>query len=268
MFNGGYSRFTGIFFLIILTVGLCSCSSPEPAGFVIGNAPVFEKPVPMNYDIAGYSVKGRPIDYYEFGSGSDAVFLLAGIHGNEPAGIPIAQRLITYLQENTAILDDRKIIIMPIANPDGFISDQRYNANGVDLNRNFEAANRINNKTNGPKGLSEPESRAIKKIIKKYNPNRIISLHEPLDCIDYDGPGKSISWRMGLYCDLEVKKLGSRPGSLGSYAGNTLGIPIITVEFTPTDKNLSDEQLWNKYGKMTLAAVMYPETIRSDMLAK
>jgi protein MpaA len=62
---------------------------------------------------------------------------------------------------------------------------------------------------------------------------------------------------MGAHTDLPVKKLGSRPGSLGAYAGETLGIPIITVEFRPMAKLLSAEQIWAKYSKMTLAAIEY-----------
>ena len=65
--------------------------------------------------------------------------------------------------------------------------------------------------------------------------------------------------RMGQYCALPVKKLGARPGSLGSYAGVTLGIPIITFEMTQADSELNTEALWQKYGKALLAAITFPE---------
>jgi len=146
---------------------------------------------------------------------------------------------------------------LPMANPDGFHHNKRYNAHDVDLNRNFAAFNRINNERNGPHGLSEPESRIIEQLILRYKPSRIVSFHEPLACIDYDGPGLAIANAMAAHTDLKVKKLGSRPGSLGSYAGETLGIPIITVELRPTAKNLSGNQLWTKYSQMTLAAIRY-----------
>jgi protein MpaA len=65
--------------------------------------------------------------------------------------------------------------------------------------------------------------------------------------------------QMARYCDLPVKKLGARPGSLGSYAGVTLGIPIITFEMKKDDSNLEPEILWQRYGKALLAAIVYPD---------
>ena len=67
---------------------------------------------------------------------------------------------------------------------------------------------------------------------------------------------------MGRYCDLPVKQLGARPGSLGSYAGVTLGIPTITLELLPEDSKLNSEALWQKYGKSLIAAIVYPETVQ------
>ncbi len=64
---------------------------------------------------------------------------------------------------------------------------------------------------------------------------------------------------MAQDCDLEVKKLGARPGSLGSYTGETLGIPTITLELSSAAEKMSDDALWQKYGKALVAAVMYPD---------
>jgi len=115
------------------------------------------------------------------------------------------------------------------------IMGTRENVHGIDLNRNFRASNRLNNETNGLKPLSEPESRAIEAVIRQYHPDRIVSIHQPLNCIDYDGPAQALAARMAQYCDLRVKKLGARPGSLGSYTGEELRIPTITVEL-PTSR--------------------------------
>jgi protein MpaA len=148
-----------------------------------------------------------------------------------------------------------------MANPDGMARNSRHNAHGVDLNRNFEAANRVADKEGGPSALSEPEARVIQEIIQQHSPGRIVSIHQPLACIDYDGPGLNIANRMAQYCDLPVKKLGARPGSLGSYAGVTLGIPIITLEMLPTDSQSGPQTLWNRYGKALMAAIVYPNTV-------
>jgi len=209
--------------------------------------------------IAGKSVEGRPIEYIVLGHGSDVTFILATIHGNETAGTPLVRRLTRYLRQNPKLLHGRKIVALPVANPDGMANKTRGNVRGVDLNRNFDTANRRNSRRFGRSALCEPESRIIKNLISQYSPNRIVTFHQPLSCIDYDGPARAIALRMARYCDLPVKKLGARPGSLGSYAGLTLGIPIITVELLKGDEKLSSQTLWRRYGKMLTAAVVYPQ---------
>jgi len=227
---------------------------------IVGEVPSFV--IPSRYRIVGTSVQRRPIMCLELGDGPDVTFIMATIHGNEPAGTPLVRRLARHLRQNRELLNGRMVVLMAVANPDGMVNRSRYNAKGVDLNRNFQAANRVNSKQTGLTALSEPESRIIKQLILQYKPDRIVSIHQPLACIDYDGPGRMLAQSMARYCDLPVKKLGARPGSLGSYAGETLGIPIITFEMLPTDSQLNSEALWRKYGKSLIAAIVYPDTVQ------
>ncbi len=205
----------------------------------------------------GKSVQGRPIHCKIFGEGSDTILFVATIHGNESAGTPLMEKLTEHLQAHRELLQGKRVIIIPVANPDGYAARTRSNARGVDLNRNFEAANRENSRQYGMVGLSEPESRALHGLIVTYRPKRIITLHQPLNCIDYDGPALDLARQMSAQCELPVKKLGARPGSMGSYVGVTLGIPIITVELPSNAHSLGADTLWQRYGKMLLAAVTY-----------
>ncbi|MHC4430221.1 MAG: DUF2817 domain-containing protein [Planctomycetota bacterium] len=218
--------------------------------------------VRARYHVVGTSVEGRPIMCLVLGEGPDVTLIMATIHGNEPAGTPLVRRLATHLRQNPEMLHGRKVVLLRLANPDGLAHNSRYNTRGVDLNRNFEAANRLNSKQSGLMALSEPESRAIRRVILQYKPDRIVTIHQPLACIDYDGPAQELAERMGQYCALPVKKLGARPGSLGSYAGMTLGIPIITFEMLASDSQLDSEVLWQKYGKALVAAIVYPDPIQ------
>jgi protein MpaA len=61
---------------------------------------------------------------------------------------------------------------------------------------------------------------------------------------------------MAAKCQLPVKKLGSRPGSLGSFFGVTLGKPIITLEL-PADAGMDGDKLWTEYGEALIAALRY-----------
>ncbi len=213
--------------------------------------------------VLGKSVEGRSLELIELGPGGDVVFIMASIHGDEPAGTPLVRRLAEHLARNPALLKGRRVLILPVANPDGLHHKTRGNARGVDLNRNFPSGNYRAGGGRGPTALSEPESVAIHKVLKEYRPKRIISLHQPIRygsaCVDYDGPTADLARIMSEHSGLPMMRLGGREGSLGSYAGTTLGIPIITVELPPAATQWSESTLWARYGRMMVAAVRYPE---------
>ncbi|MHC4625011.1 MAG: DUF2817 domain-containing protein [Planctomycetota bacterium] len=222
----------------------------------------------------GHSVEARQLECLIINNGWDVTFIIAGIHGDEPAGTALLRELSGFLQDHGEVMEGRRAILLPIANPDGLAEQQRLNANGVDLNRNFPAENRENDPEHGASALSEPEALAIDELITKYGPERIVSVHQwtetgpealsarfPKGCIDYDGPGKGLAKQMAKHCDLPVKKLGARPGSLGAYGEETLEIPVITVELPAHAHLLDTYSLWEKYGMALVAAVVYPEVI-------
>lgn len=238
------------FIKIFLTYALASAS------FISGCA-VSNQRSSFNTASAGLSVKGKTIKYTKFGSGPHTILLLGSIHGDEQAGAALLDKFEGFLKENRNLLSDKTVIIIPIANPDGFAKKTRFNADKIDINRNFPADNRINDANKGYFALSEPESWGLYKIINTFKPAGILTFHESLGCIDYDGPAQDIAGRLAAKCNLPVRKLGSRPGSLGSYAGNTLNIPIITVELSDEDSKLSAEKLWNRYKDMLIEAVSF-----------
>jgi protein MpaA len=244
----------------LLGVGLLSgCKSPDermrPAG------PAAERGRSQTLTV-GKSVEGRPIECVVFGDGRDVILILSTIHGNESAGTPLLRRLAEHLTGHPDVIKGRKIVLMPLVNPDGLARSQRYNVHDIDLNRNFPASNYEGGAHTGRSALSEPESTAIFHVIGMYHPNRIVSLHQPANhgnpCIDYDGPADSLALAMAARCDLPVKRLGCQSGSLGSYAGVQLGVPIVTVELPRDAGNLRPEVLWDRYGQMLLTAIAFP----------
>ncbi len=247
--------------LSVVGIVLClaGCRAPaEPR--ITGTETRLTAPVGYRM-VVGRSVENRPIETVVFGTGSDVVLVVATIHGNEPAGTALVEYLSDHLSQDRSLLERRRIVMVPVANPDGMVRNSRFNARGVDLNRNFAAGNRLNSKRNGLTALSEPEARVISRLITRYRPNRIVAIHQPLSCIDYDGPAKTLAERMARYCDLPVRKVGALPGSLGSFAGETLNIPIVTMELRKNDDELTTQQLWDRYGRALLAAIAFPGTI-------
>ncbi len=106
----------------------------------------------------GQSVQGRELMVAHITDNPDQVeaepqvFYTSTMHGDETTGYILALHLIDYLLFNygsspriTAMIDNMDIYINPLANPDGTYAGgnntvngaTRYNANGVDPNRNF-----------------------------------------------------------------------------------------------------------------------------------
>lgn len=61
--------------------------------------------------------------------------------------------------------------------------------------------------------------------------------------MDYDGPAAKLAVAISAACDFPVKRLGSRPGSLGAYLGETLARPIITLELPKNPNDLAGTYL-------------------------
>jgi hypothetical protein len=66
------------------------------------------------------------------------------MHGNETSGIEMTIRLAELLATSygsdpnlTALVDGMEIWLCPIYNPDGYFAGSRYNAHGIDLNRDY-----------------------------------------------------------------------------------------------------------------------------------
>jgi protein MpaA len=243
--------------LVLITIAIQGCFEVKESPILIKNVYLPPAVPGVKSFIAGYSVYGNPIECYVIGDGPDTIMYIATIHGNENAGTPLLKDLMSYLQQKPFILKGKKVVIVPVVNPDGLMKNIRYNANNIDLNRNYPADNRVDNQTNGLAPLSEPESVVLFNLINNFRPNRMVAIHQPLVCIDYDGPSREIALNMAKYCNLPVKKLGARPGSLGSYVGEMLNTPIITVELLEEDSKYTAEVLWDKYGLALVSVIRY-----------
>jgi hypothetical protein len=130
------------------------------------------------------------------------------------------------------------LTILEDANPDGAAMNVRGNANGVDLNRNFPARNFRRNRFHGGRPLSQPEARALHDLILRLEPHLVIVAHSWHDAhfINYDGPdaARVLAERFARLSGYPLRRsdeFAETPGSLGSWVGGELGIPILTLEY-------------------------------------
>jgi protein MpaA len=197
------------------------------------SAPVVEQRV------VGTSAGGRPIDAVRRGTAGGRVVLVIGvIHGDEPAGAQIVDRLAQL--DVPAGVD---LWLVRSMNPDGLAANDRHNADQVDLNRNFPY-------DWGPIGVpgdgqyagtgpaSEPETQAMVGFITAIRPDLVIWYHQDLYRIS-PGTGRNGAIRQ-RYAELTGLPLiditgGTYTGVAATWARRTIdpGVAFI-VELGPT----------------------------------
>lgn len=163
------------------------------------------------YKLIVRSLEGREIQAWEFGKGDTTLLFVGGIHGGyEWNTVLLAYELIDYLSAyGEYVPKDMRILIIPTLNPDGLfrvvgtserfgvgdapqfvhasevlptevVVSGRFNARGVDLNRNFDckwqksAVWRNYTVSAGTKAFSEPESAGLRDFILSENPVAVI----------------------------------------------------------------------------------------------
>ena len=161
----------------------------------------------------GHSVEGRPIVSFSIGPADAAlkVLVVGAIHGNETAGMRIARRLIA-----AAPPPRTRLLVVPTINPDGVAAGSRGNARGVDLNRNFRFHWRplSGGEYSGPRPLSEPESRAARRLVLREKPDVTIWFHQPFGLVDRPNGNPFAARRFAHLIGLPLVRLpGPYPGS-------------------------------------------------------
>lgn len=109
------------------------------------------------------------------------VAYVAAMHGDEVVGKELCIELIHYLLDNygtdsrvTDLVDNTEIWIMPSMNPDGTALNQRYNYNGVDLNRDFP--DWFSDPVNSVSGR-QPETAAVMTWVAAHSINLSANFH-------------------------------------------------------------------------------------------
>lgn len=216
------------------------------------------------WHLIGESVEHRPIEATLIGSGPRRVLLIGGIHGDEPEGLPVMEWFVEELQSSSEMTAEVSVLVIRNLNPDGTAEGTRTNARGVDLNRNFPAANwsdkaataRMNP---GPKPASEPETRVAVEIIQLFRPERFLVMHatrgKPMN--NFDGPGQPLARQLSQLNGYVVSDtIGyPTPGSLGSWAGHDLQIPGITLELP---RGIRPDDAWNQNKAALRQMLMFP----------
>lgn len=170
-------------------------------------------------EIIGTSVEGRAIESYTYGDPATSekhLLFVGGIHGGyEWNSALLAYEFMDYLDKNPSVIPNGLAVsVIPSANPDGVFKvikkegrfsledtptkeeteklpagEGRFNANGVDLNRNFDckwqpkSTWRSKEVSAGTEAFSEPEAQAIKKFVDTYSPDAVVFWHSQANAV-------------------------------------------------------------------------------------
>jgi len=149
------------------------------------------------------SVEGRDIVAYHYGTGDTELLFVGGIHGGYSWNTAlVAYELMDYLKEKPDIIPANvRVSVIPVLNPDGLTSVTgvegrfdvsnipasesetilgRFNANDVDLNRNFDCDWQENGTwqnrevSGGTNAFSEPESAGFRDYVLKNDLEAVV----------------------------------------------------------------------------------------------
>ena len=173
--------------------------------------------------------------------GTSPILLMGGIHGDEPEGVELAEKTLQWLLEDAKKPQPEvrnEWILIPCLNVDGFKKNQRTNARGVDLNRNYPSKSWSPQHEKeryfpGPSAGSEPEIKAVVNLLHEYQPKLVIHCHSWNPCIVSSGErALKDAHRLAKSSGYEVvPEIGyPTPGSLSQYGWHDHKFPVICIE--------------------------------------
>jgi len=134
--------------------------------------------------VFGHSAQDRPLRAERVGDGPVKVLVVGSIHGNETAGLAVLEQL-----RRTRPPDGVELWLVESVNPDGVRRGTRQNARGVDLNRNFGrrwagGGRPFDTYFPGRRAFSEPESRAVRRLVRRIRPDVSVWYHQHLRMVN------------------------------------------------------------------------------------
>ncbi len=136
----------------------------------------------------GRSVRGQTLEMERFGAGNRTIVFIGGVHsGFAPASVSVADNLRRHLRDDLAAISaELTIYVVSNLNVDSPRSvgnlAGRLNANGVDLNRNWDCDWSPNPRfrgdpipgAGGSEPFSEPEALALAQFLLEVEPDAVV----------------------------------------------------------------------------------------------
>jgi hypothetical protein len=238
-----------------------TANSQQPTA--LASPPSTLSPQPSALDFTfGTSVEGRELRGVRIGTGARILMMVAAVHGGfETNTSALIEQLIAHFRDHPSdLLPDVSLILIPSLNPDGVsrgrVLEGRFNANGVDLNRNWGCGwepvayfrDQIVGAGDAP--FSEPETAALSVLIQSVQPSAVLFYHAAADGVfagdcGGDAGSAALSEAYGRAAEYGYEAGFSRYPVTGTGPAwvNSIGIPSADVELASAtdpefDRNL------------------------------
>lgn len=233
----------------------------------------------IHIESAGVSHDNREIPLVKVGKGEEGPVFIAGVHGRESINPIVLTAVIeTYARRYYScgehLLEQYALFFMPILNPDGYeiatkgylsiknpelradcqkkYGDNRlykYNARGIDINRNFASVSFSENEHSGTAN-SENETKALINACKMHRYMGMIDFHSRGRAIfyyrsamdrEYNKRQYDIAHRLseysgyGLYPEQDENPDNQSGGNTVHYFSEEFGLPALTIESVEED---------------------------------
>ncbi len=169
--------------------------------------------------VIGQSVQGRDITAYRMGTpGGRPVLLIGVIHGDEAKGFGITKMIRTMPTPKGIDL-----WIIDSINPDGQAADTRYNANGVDLNRNvsynwtYIPKTTADGEYSGEAPADQPETQALEKFVGEIKPYITMFWHQDANRVSPAGAHREIPTQFAELVGLSAASTPCTGGCTGTF---------------------------------------------------
>ena len=187
----------------------------------------------------GNSVDDRPLVAKRLGDAdAERVVLVVGsIHGTETQGHRVIRRLRHHYAHR---LDGVSLWTVMTVNPDGVAAGTRGNAHSVDLNRNFATNWKpippSSGYYSGPHAFSEPETKAVRRFIRRVRPDVTVWYHQPFGrtLIPCNRRGRAVAIRYARLSGLRADDCyPTPPGAASGWQDAALHEKAFVAEFGP-----------------------------------
>ncbi|NTU84070.1 MAG: DUF2817 domain-containing protein [Chloroflexales bacterium] len=228
-----------------------------------GPRPAYGGAAPRQSDartfVLGLTPQGRPIEVVQFGDGPRKLVVVGNTHGGPEANTyRLTSELIQHFRANPALVPPGvRLFFIASLNPDGLALGSRFDAAGVDLNRNMntgldacpendwrtsvQGAYGVVSDTGGPYPDSQAEARLIRAFL--IDAAGAIFIHSnaglvfPAAC--QHEPSIAMAETYAAAADYAYSRFWSNytiTGGMGDWAGS-LGIASITPELVTGDQS-------------------------------